>query len=230
MEALPTILMLVTSHDRIDADHPTGLWFEEFAVPFAKFRAAGYAVDVVSPRGGDTPIDARSLEDYAATPSNEAARAALRHTRRLDDGISARDYAAVFFPGGHGTMFDLPDNPRVQRLVREFAESDKVIASVCHGPACLVGVMLRDGTAFVKGRRVTAFTDNEERAVQLDRAMPFLLESKLREQGAQFVPADDWADNVVVDGKLVTGQNPQSSGSAADAVLRLLEAGKRRGD
>lgn len=221
---MDTILMVVTSHDRIDDDHPTGLWFEEFAVPFAQFRAAGYAVDVVSPRGGDTPIDARSLESYAATPANEAARAALRNAQRLDDSVDARDYVAVFFPGGHGTMFDLPGNLRVQRLIRDFAEEDKVIASVCHGPACLVGVMLRDGTAFVKGRRMTAFTDDEERAVQLNRAMPFLLESKLREQGAQFVPADDWADNVVIDGKLVTGQNPQSSGSAAAAVLSLLAA------
>ena len=121
-------------------------------------------------------------------------------------------------------MFDLPDNPQVQRLVREFAEADKVVASVCHGPACLVGVMLKDNVPFVKGRSVTAFTDNEERAVQLDQAMPFLLESRLREQGAAFVPAEDWADNVVVDGKLVTGQNPQSSGSAADAVIRLLQS------
>ncbi len=218
----PAILMIVTSHDRIDADHPTGLWFEEFAVPYTRFRTAGYAVTVASPRGGDAPIDARSLEGYHATAENEAARAALRGTHRLDADVSVRDFVAVFLPGGHGTMFDLPDNPHVQRLVREFAEADKVIASVCHGPACLVGVMLRDGTAFVKGRRVTAFTDSEERAVQLDRAMPFLLESRLREQGAEFVPAADWADNIVVDGRLVTGQNPQSSGSAADAVLELL--------
>lgn len=226
MSATPAILMVVTSHDRIDADHATGLWFEEFAVPFAKFRAAGYRVDVASPRGGDTPIDARSLENSAAMPDNESARAALRDTRILDAGITARDYAAVFFPGGHGTMFDLPDNPQVQRLIREFAEADKVIASVCHGPACLVGVRLRDGTAFVKGRKVTSFTDSEERAVQLDRAMPFLLESRLREQGAQFVPAKDWADNIVVDGRLVTGQNPQSSGSAAEAVIALLSGSR----
>ncbi len=222
------ILMIVTSHDHIDADHPTGLWFEEFAVPYTRFRAAGYAVEVVSPRGGNTPIDARSLEGYEATAANEAARSVLRATRRLDQDISAKKYAAVFFPGGHGTMFDLPDNPEVQRLVREFAEADKVIASVCHGPACLVGVMLKDGTAFVKGRKVTAFTDSEERAVQLDEAMPFLLETRLREQGADFVPAADWADNIVVDGKLVTGQNPQSSGSAADAVIRLLAARPRK--
>lgn len=216
------ILIVVTSHDRIDADHLTGLWFEEFAVPYTKFRAAGYAVTVASPRGGDTPLDARSLESYEPTATNEAAKAALRGTRKLDADMQAQAFAAIFFPGGHGTMFDLPDNPQVQRLVREFAEADKVIASVCHGPACLVGVMLRDGTAFVKGRKVTAFTDSEERAVQLDKAMPFLLESRLRDQGAEFVPAADWADNIVVDGKLVTGQNPQSSGSAADAVIDLL--------
>ncbi|MFA7387102.1 MAG: type 1 glutamine amidotransferase domain-containing protein [Thiohalobacteraceae bacterium] len=222
MSATESILMIVTSHDRIDADHATGLWFEEFAIPYGKFRDAGYTVVVASPRGGDTPIDARSLENYQPTAASETAKAALRGTRKLDATISAQGFAAVFFPGGHGTMFDLPDNPQVQRLVREFAEADKVIASVCHGPACLVGVMLKDGTAFVKGRKVTAFTDSEERAVQLDEAMPFLLESRLREQGATFVPAVDWADNVVVDGKLVTGQNPQSSASAADAVIRLL--------
>ena len=222
MKTQPNILIIVTSHDHIDAEHPTGLWFEEFAVPYAKFRAAGYDITVASPRGGDTPIDARSLEGYEPSVTDEAAKAALRETRKLDVDVQAQTYAAIFLPGGHGTMFDLPDNPQVQRLVREFAEADKVIASVCHGPACLVGVMLRDGTAFVKGRKVTAFTDSEERAVQLDKAMPFLLESRLRDQGAEFVPAADWADNIVVDGKLVTGQNPQSSGSAADAVIKLL--------
>lgn len=226
MNTRTAILIVVTSHDRIDADHPTGLWFEEFAVPYSKFRAAGYAVTVASPLGGDTPIDARSLEGYESTAANETAMTALRGTRKLDAGVNAHDYAAIFFPGGHGTMFDLPDNPQVQRLIREFAEADKVIASVCHGPACLVGVMLRNGTAFVKGRKVTAFTDSEERAVQLDKAMPFLLESRLRDQGAEFVPAADWADNIVVDGKLVTGQNPQSSGSAVDAVIGLLATRK----
>lgn len=120
-------------------------------------------------------------------------------------------------------MFDLPDDPHVQRLVCEFAESGKVLAAVCHGPACLVGARLRDGTALVRGRKVTAFTDNEERAVALDRQMPFLLENRLRELGAAFVPAENWQDNVVVDGHLVTGQNPQSSASAARAVIRLLE-------
>lgn len=218
-----SVLMIVTSHGAIDAGHPTGLWFEEFAAPYALFRSRGYAITVASPKGGEAPIDPRSLEDYRPTPDNEAARAALRNTRALDAGVRAAQFDAVFFPGGHGTMFDLPDNAEVQRLVSEFAQEDKVLASVCHGPACLVGARLRDGTALVKGRRVTAFTDAEERAVELDRRMPFLLESRLRELGAQFVPAENWKDNVVVDGRLVTGQNPQSSASAARAVIDLLE-------
>lgn len=222
MSPTGSVLMVVTSHGAIDAGHATGLWFEEFAAPYALFREQGYTITVASPQGGDAPIDPRSLENYEATGDNEVARAALKDTRALDGSIVATDFDAIFFPGGHGTMFDLPDNPHVQRLVSEFAQADKVLASVCHGPACLVGARLRDGTALVRGRRLTAFTDAEERAVELDRSMPFLLESRLRELGAQFVPADNWKDNVVVDGRLVTGQNPQSSASAARAVIRLL--------
>lgn len=218
------ILMIVTSHGAIDESHPTGVWFEEFSIPYEVFRGAGYVVDVVSPQGGAAPVDPRSLEDERVREQYPEAFAALSQTRRLDDSVTSDDYAAIFFPGGHGTMFDLPDNPQVQRVVSEFAQADKVLASVCHGPACLVGAMLRDGSALVKGRRVTSFTDSEERAVELDTHMPFLLETRLRELGAEFVPASDWADNVVVDGKLVTGQNPQSSGTAAQAVLRLLGA------
>lgn len=222
MTVARSILVVVTSHSTIDEGHPTGLWFEEFAVPYGLFREQGYAITVASPRGGEAPVDPRSLEGYQATPQNEAARAALRDTRRVDSSLRADAFDAIFFPGGHGTMFDLPDNPEIRRLVSEFAQADKVLASVCHGPACLVGAMLRDGTPLVKGRRVTAFTDEEERAVELDRLMPFLLETRLRELGAEFVPAANWQDNVVVDGRLVTGQNPQSSASAARAVIRLL--------
>jgi putative intracellular protease/amidase len=222
MAEVRSILVVVTSHSTIADGHPTGLWFEEFAVPYGLFREQGYAVSVASPRGGEAPVDPRSLDGYQATPQNEAARAALRDTRRVDANLHADAFDAIFFPGGHGTMFDLPDNPEIRRLVSEFAQADKVLASVCHGPACLVGAMLRDGTPLVKGRRVTAFTDDEERAVELDRLMPFLLETRLRELGAEFVPAANWQDNVVVDGRLVTGQNPQSSASAARAVIRLL--------
>ena len=222
MSTAQSILMIVTSHDAIDDDHPTGLWFEEFATPYALFCNQGYSITVASPKGGETPIDPRSLEGDAKTPDTESARAALNSTRKLDPTLQAAAFDAVFFPGGHGTMFDLPGDPEVQRLVAEFIETDKVLASVCHGPACLVGALLRDGTPAVNGRKVTSFTDQEERAVELDQHMPFLLESRLRALGAEFVPAEDWQDNVVVDGKLVTGQNPQSSASAAHAVIRLL--------
>ena len=217
-----SVLMIVTSHGRIDEQHPTGLWFEEFAAPYTLFKQAGYGVAVASPAGGDTPIDPRSLEAYEATPENEAAKAALQQLPGLTEGFTADDYDAVFFPGGHGTMFDLPDNPQVQRLIKEFQVRNKVIAAVCHGPACLVNVALSNGEPLVRGRRVAAFTDSEERAVELDQAMPFLLESRLRQQGAEVVTAQDWQDHVVVDGNLVTGQNPQSSASAARAVLELL--------
>lgn len=216
------ILMVVTSHGTIDESHPTGVWFEEFAVPYTAFRQAGCEVIVASPRGGAAPIDPRSLENVEATPDNEAAKAALADTRKLDSSLHAADFDAIFFPGGHGTMFDLPDDPEVQRQVTEFAEAGKVLAAVCHGPACLVGAMLRDGTPLIRGRRLTSFTDSEERAVELDDKMPFLLEDRLRALGAEFMPAGDWQDNVVIDGNLVTGQNPQSSASVARAVLELL--------
>ncbi len=216
------VLMIVTSHGRIDESHPTGVWLEEFAIPYAMFRQAGYEITVASPKGGAAPVDPRSLENIGETAADEEARAALEETRKLDATFHSEDFDALFFPGGHGTMFDLPDNPEVQRLVVEFIEAGKVVAAVCHGPACLVGALLPDETPLVRGRRLTAFTDAEERAVELDQKMPFLLEDRLRALGARFVPAENWQDNVVVDGNLVTGQNPQSSASAARAVIELL--------
>ncbi len=216
------ILMIVTSHGHIDDDHQTGIWFEEFSVPYHKFLQQGYEVTVVSPAGGDAPLDANSLQDYQATEENESAKAALKALPALDESYQASDYDAVFFPGGHGTMFDLPDNPHVQRLIRDTYQAGKPLAAVCHGPACLVNVIV-DNVSLIKGKKITAFTDSEETAVQLDKLMPFMLESRLRELGAEFVPADDWMDNTVIDGNLVTGQNPQSSGSAADATIKLLQ-------
>lgn len=216
------ILMVVTGHGRIDAHHATGLWFEEFAVPYQLFREQGHEITVASPEGGDTPIDPRSLEGDESDVGNEAVRAALTGLPRLNGGLTDEVFDAVFFPGGHGTMFDLPDNPAVQHVVRSHYEHGHVVAAVCHGPACLVNVALRNGHPLVRGRRLTAFTDAEEREAGLDGRMPFLLESRLRERGAEFVAAGNWQDNVVVDGNLITGQNPQSSASAARAVIRAL--------
>jgi putative intracellular protease/amidase len=215
-----SILMVVTTHDRIDDEHPTGLWLEEFAVPYRLFREQGYDVTVASPKGGSTPIDPRSLPENPDDPAIAEAMQALKNTAVLA-GLDASGFDAVFFPGGHGTMFDLP-NPEIGRVVTDFATQDKVVASVCHGPAALVEARLPDGTPLVRGRRITSFSDAEEREVQLDKHMPFLLESRLRELGAQVETAANWSDHVVVDGKLITGQNPQSSGAAARALIEAL--------
>ena len=216
------ILMIVTSHSRIDDEHETGIWFEEFAVPYTKFIQQAYVVTVVSPAGGDAPLDANSLQDYQATEENQAAKRALQDLPALDESYQASDYDAVFFPGGHGTMYDLPDNPHVQRLIADSLQANNPVATVCHGPACLVNVTV-DGVPLVKGKKITAFTNSEEQAVQLDKLMPFLLETRLRELGADFVAADDWTDNTLKDGLLITGQNPQSSGSAADTLIGMLD-------
>lgn len=214
------ILMVVTSHGRLDDDQPTGLWLEEFEVPFDKFRAAGYEVVVASPKGGKAPIDPRSTKDASAKAETAAA---LADTTKLAD-IDFEKYVAVFFPGGHGTMFDLPGSKTVQAAVRHFVGADLPAAFVCHGPAALVGTTRADGTPIVKGRKVTGFTDSEERAVELEDEMPFLLETRLEELGGEFSGAENWKSHVVVDGNLITGQNPASSGAAADALLEALRS------
>lgn len=214
------VLMVVTSHDRIDDAHPTGLWLEEFATPYELFRGEGYAVTVASTKGGAAPVDPRSLADKDRFKPDTLD--ALKATVPLA-GVALTDFDAVFFPGGHGTMYDLPNDAHVAAAVTHFLTQDLPIALVCHGPAALVGATLPDGSPAVKGRKVTAFTDAEERAVELDDEMPFLLETKLREQGGMFAGADNFVEHVVVDGNLVTGQNPASSEAAARALIQLLQ-------
>lgn len=216
------ILMVVTGHDRIDADHATGLWFEEFAVPYREFKSSGFDVTVASPRGGAAPIDPRSEPKPEAASAWVEASQALRDTAPLVS-CDAADFDAIFLPGGHGTMFDLPANEALQRLLSAFAAADKVIAAVCHGPAGLVGAKRSDGSPLVADKTITAFTNEEERAAGLDGRMPFLLETKLRELGARVVARPNWSDHVEQDGRLITGQNPQSSGAAARAVIEALQ-------
>jgi len=215
------VLIVVTSHDRIDDTHPTGLWLEEFAIPYTEFKSNGFDVTVASPQGGKAPLDPRSEPKPEEASNSAEARAALEDTKVLAS-LSADDFDAIFLPGGHGTMFDLPNNEALQKLLGAFGEADKVIAAVCHGPAGLIGVTSPNGTPLVAGKTVTAFTDEEERAVELDKLMPFLLETKLRELGGQFIVKPNWSDHVEQDGKLITGQNPQSSGSVARAVIAAL--------
>ncbi len=215
------VLMVVTSAERMNDGKPTGLWLEEFAVPYLLFKEAGFEVAVASPKGGKVPVDERSLKDGGHVFGWAKAIVELDSTIKLDQ-VQARGFDAIFLPGGHGTMFDFPDDPDLKRLLNRFAAEDKVIAAVCHGPAGLVGAKKADGTPLVAGKTITAFTDAEEIAVELDKAMPFMLETRLREQGAKFVVGKKWAAHTQVDGKLVTGQNPASSKGAAEAVIQLL--------
>ncbi|MDP9024183.1 MAG: type 1 glutamine amidotransferase domain-containing protein [Candidatus Eremiobacteraeota bacterium] len=219
---MPKILMIVTGHSQIDADHPTGLWLEEYSIPLHAFRTAGFDVVTVTPHGGKAPIDPRSLEGVAA---DDEAMNELANTRMLLEAGEASEYDAVFLPGGHGTMFDLADFSPVKTLLSEFDAQGKIVASVCHGPAAFVDA-IRTGEAetLVAGRRITCFTDSEERASKLDKLMPFLLATKLREQGATVVEGADFVDHVEIDENWITGQNPQSSGSAAQAVIAALRA------
>ncbi|QDP39525.1 type 1 glutamine amidotransferase domain-containing protein [Radiobacillus deserti] len=214
------VLMVVTNHTTITDDHKTGLWLEEFAVPYLVFKEKGYDVKVTSVNGGEVALDPNSIEDK---PEWKEAEAELKDTAKLSKD-DAKGFDAIFLPGGHGTMFDFPDNETLQYVLQQFAEDRRVIGSVCHGPAGLVNVVYKDGTPLVKGKKVSAFTDEEEKEMQLDQHMPFLLESKLREKGADFVSGDKWTDHSVRDGNLVTGQNPQSSKSTAEKVVEALEA------
>ena len=216
------ILMVVTTADKMNEDHATGLWLSEFGEAYVEFKKAGFDITVASPLGGKAPVDARSLEG-GETPQEILDTAQyLENTLKLEDVKDASAFDAIFLPGGHGTMFDLPDNVKLQELIRDLYEADKIVAAVCHGPAGLVGVKLSDGTQLVAGKAVTAFTDEEERATTLDRFMPFLLETRMRELGAKFVAAENWTDHLQADGRLITGQNPQSTISVAKEVVKQL--------
>ncbi|GEN52245.1 type 1 glutamine amidotransferase domain-containing protein [Halobacillus faecis] len=217
------ILMVVTTADKMNDELDTGLWLSEFGEAYVEFANKGYDITVASPKGGKAPVDDRSLEGGETSQEILDTAKYLEDTVKIDDVKDVSKFDAIFLPGGHGTMFDLPDNKKLQETIRDLYEADKVVAAVCHGPAGLVGVTLSDGSPIVKGQTVTAFTDEEERATTLDEYMPFLLETRLRELGADFVGEENWADHVQGTGHLITGQNPQSTISVAKAVINKLE-------
>lgn len=221
MSAQLSILIIVTSTHELAPGEQTGLWLEEFAVPFMLFTQHGYRVTVASSKGGKAPIDPRSKPNSEQQSAWAEACLALEKTVALS-AVNPSEFHAVFIPGGHGTMFDFPDNRQLHGVLGNFAAQDKVIAAMCHGPASLVGIMLADGTPLVANKRITSFTNDEEIAAGFDSVMPFLLETRLRELGANFIPQANWTNHIEVDGKLVTGQNPQSSRDTALAVMELL--------
>jgi putative intracellular protease/amidase len=211
------VLMLVTGADQMTNGKPTGLWLEEFAVPYLVLQKAGYEIEVATPKGGAAPIDERSKPTPEQATAWKEAEKRLSDTKALTD-IRPESFSAIFIPGGHGVMFDLADDAAAAKLIQDFDTQGKPIAAVCHGPAALVKVVGKDGTPLVKGKTVAAFTDDEERAVQLDKDMPFLLETKLRELGAKIDKKENFAAHAVRDGNLITGQNPASS----EATVKLL--------
>jgi putative intracellular protease/amidase len=226
------ILIVVTSHNALgDTGRPTGFHWEELATPYWLFKDAGFDVALASIRTGVAPQDPNSFkDDPAARPAgvqrfvdDSSAMAALRSTPAVAE-FDASDYAAVFLPGGHGTMWDFPTSEPLAQLLGKAFDRGAVIGAVCHGPAGLVTAKRADGQPIVSGRRVNAFTDAEERAVNADSIVPFLLESRLRELGARFEGGSNFQPYVVRDGNLVTGQNPQSALMVAQQVLAALEA------
>ena len=223
------ILMVLTSHDQLgDTGRKTGFWLEEFAAPYFVFRDAGAQLTLASPNGGQPPIDPKSDLPENQTPAmarfkqDPAARKALSQTVKLAD-VKARDYDAVFYSGGHGPLWDLAESPVSIALIESFYNSGKPAAFVCHAPGVLRRVTYK-GAPIVKGKRVTGFTNDEEEAVRLTNVVPFLVEDELKRLGAKFEKVPNWQPFSIVDGHLVTGQNPASSTGAAQALLKLVAA------
>lgn len=222
------ILMVLTSHDKLgETGHKTGFWLEELASPYYVFKDAGANIVLASPKGGQPPLDPNSsVEDSQtdATRRFEAdaeAQSALAATRKLSD-INVEDFDAVFYPGGHGPLWDLAEDSHSISLIENAIKSNRPVAAVCHAPGVLRHVKGEDGNPLVAGKKVTGFTNTEEDAVGLTDVVPFLVENMLKDNGGLYSKGDDWQSYVVTDGLLTTGQNPASSEAAAVVLLDRL--------
>jgi putative intracellular protease/amidase len=222
------ILMVITSHDKLgDTGRKTGFWLEELAAPFYIFKDSGAEIVLASPKGGQPPLDPKSNEPNFQTElthrfeADEDAKAQLSSTLRLDT-VKAEDYDTVFYPGGHGPMWDLAEDQNSINLIEAFLAAGKTVALVCHAPGALRHVKTSDGKPLVQGKKVTGFTNTEEEAVGLTKVVPFLVEDELKAKGGIFSKADDWQPYVLTDGQLITGQNPASSGPAAKVLIEKI--------
>ncbi|WP_116599172.1 type 1 glutamine amidotransferase domain-containing protein [Primorskyibacter marinus] len=222
------ILMVLTSHDKLgDTGNKTGFWLEEFAAPYYVFKDAGAEITLASPKGGQPPLDPGSDTEEAQTDATKrfkADEAAQKHlaTTEVLSSVSADGFDAIFYPGGHGPLWDLAEDADSKALIETFASGDRPVGAVCHAPGVFKHVKDADGKPFVAGKTVTGFTNTEEEAVGLTDVVPFLVEDMLTANGGTYKKGDDWASFVVTDGKLVTGQNPASSEEAAQKLLALL--------
>ncbi|MDG1583057.1 type 1 glutamine amidotransferase domain-containing protein [Pseudomonas sp. GOM6] len=223
------ILLVLTSHDQLgNTGHKTGFWLEEFASPYYVFKDAGAQITLASPKGGQPPIDPKSDAPDAQTDATRRfagdaeAQQALAGTLPLAQ-VRAEDFDALFYPGGHGPLWDLAEDATSIALIERFIALGKPVGAVCHAPGVLRHVKAADGTPLVRGKRVTGFSNSEEDAVQLSDVVPFLVEDMLKGHGGVYGRGEDWSSHVEVDGLLVTGQNPASSDASAEALLALLE-------
>ena len=224
------VLMVLTSHDQLgNTGKKTGFWIEEFAAPYYLLTDKGVKVTLASPKGGQPPIDPKSDEPDAQTPAtirfkkDGHLQEILAHTHKLSE-MKAGDFDAVFYPGGHGPLWDLATDKNSIKLIEDFYNTQKPVAMVCHAPASLKNVKALNGEPLVKGKKVTGFTNEEEAAVQLTKVVPFLVEDMLKEHGAHYEKKGAFKPFVIEDGLLITGQNPASSEPAAEKLLALLEA------
>ncbi|WNJ95905.1 type 1 glutamine amidotransferase domain-containing protein [Vibrio ruber] len=222
------ILMVLTSHSELgNTGEKTGFWLEEFAAPYYSFLDAGAEVVLASPEGGQPPLDPKSdLPDFQTElthrfKADPAAQAALANTVKLAS-VKQQDFDAVFYPGGHGPLWDLTNSQDSIQLIESFERANKPISFVCHAPGVLRHVKAADGTPLIQGRKVTGFSNGEEAAVQLTDVVPFLIEDEFKALGGLYEKGDDWAPYVVEDGLLITGQNPASSEAVAQALLKKL--------
>ena len=223
-----SILMILTSHDRLgDTGKPTGLWLEEFATPYYIFKDEGVKVVLASPKGGRPPIDPRSEDAQAQTDStrrffkDKEAIEAFENTAQLST-INPGDYGAVFFPGGHGPLWDLSEDPHSVKIIEALFAAGKPVGAVCHGPAVFRHAKGPDGEPLIRGKSVTGFSNSEEAAVGLTKTVPFLVEDMLKENGGNYSNGENWQPYVRIDGNLVTGQNPKSSEGVAWLFLDKL--------
>ncbi|MFV8225639.1 type 1 glutamine amidotransferase domain-containing protein [Christiangramia aquimixticola] len=228
-KAKKNVLFVLTSHDELgDTGEKTGFWIEEFAAPYYNLLDKGVNITVASPKGGQAPIDPRSKANASQTEAtkryfnDKKVQEVIANTVKLDK-VNASDYDAVFYPGGHGPLWDLAEDKTSIKLIETFNSQKKPIAFVCHAPGVLKDVKNENGEALVKGKKVTGFTNEEEKAVQLTEVVPFLLEDMLKEHGAIFSQAENWTPYSVQDGNLITGQNPASSGEVAEKLYKALK-------
>jgi putative intracellular protease/amidase len=227
------ILMILTSHSKLgNTGEKTGFWIEEFASPYYVLADGGAEITIASPKGGQPPVDPKSELKDAQTPSTERFYKdfevidKVAHSLKLSD-IKEADYDTVFYPGGHGPLWDLATDKNSIQLIEAFYNHQKPIAFVCHAPAALVNVKAKNGEPLVKGKQLTGFSNTEEEAVKLTKVVPFLLEDELTKHGAHYSKGEDWASYVKQDGLLITGQNPGSSEAVAELILESLKGKKK---